>query len=68
MSAQSLTPETDREAAREARWTRFLGDLGRFAAVPQPLEMEGSLVRVTGLVLEAAGVRWTLEKDGDEAF
>ena len=57
MSAQSLTPETDREAAREARWTRFLGDLGRFAAVPQPLEMEGSLVRVTGLVLEAAGVR-----------
>ena len=44
-------------AARDARWTRYLDDLQRYAAVPQRLEMEGSLVRVTGLVLEATGVR-----------
>jgi len=42
---------------REQRWDRFLVDMRNYAAVPQPLEMEGSLVRVTGLVLEAAGVR-----------
>ena len=28
-----------------------------FAAAPLPLEDEGTLVRVTGLVLEAAGIR-----------
>ncbi|MCA6217979.1 flagellar protein export ATPase FliI [Ideonella sp. B7] len=28
-----------------------------YAGLPQPLEMQGTLVRVTGLVLEAAGVR-----------
>ncbi|MBQ0958455.1 flagellar protein export ATPase FliI [Ideonella sp. 4Y11] len=42
---------------RPQRWERFLDDLGRYAALRQPLEMEGSLVRVTGLVLEATGVR-----------
>ena len=42
---------------RAARWDRFLGDLKTYASLPQPLETEGSLVRVTGLVLEAAGVR-----------
>lgn len=42
---------------REQDWNRFFGDLRSFASVPQPLEMQGSLVRVTGLVLEAAGVR-----------
>jgi len=42
---------------RPARWTRYLGDLQAYASLPQPLEIEGSLVRVTGLVLEAAGVR-----------
>lgn len=42
---------------RHARWTRYLGDLQAYATLPQPLEIEGSLVRVTGLVLEAAGVR-----------
>jgi flagellum-specific ATP synthase len=44
-------------AGRTERWTRYLNDLQAFAALPQPLETEGSLVRVTGLVLEAAGVR-----------
>jgi len=43
--------------ARAQRWDRFLSDIRHYAALPQPLEMEGSLVRVTGLVLEAAGVR-----------
>jgi flagellum-specific ATP synthase len=42
---------------RATRWTRYLSDLQAYAALPQPLETEGTLVRVTGLVLEAAGVR-----------
>jgi flagellum-specific ATP synthase len=42
---------------REQRWSRYLRDLHSFAQTPQALETEGSLVRVTGLVLEAAGVR-----------
>jgi flagellum-specific ATP synthase len=43
--------------ARAERWQRFLADLREHAAVPQPLPAVGTLVRVTGLVLEAAGVR-----------
>ena len=42
---------------RAAKWSRYLHDLQTFAQAPQALEAEGSLVRVTGLVLEAAGVR-----------
>jgi flagellum-specific ATP synthase len=42
---------------RRVRWTRYLDDLQTYAALPQPLQTEGTLVRVTGLVLEAAGVR-----------
>ncbi|HEY6355846.1 MAG TPA: flagellum-specific ATP synthase FliI, partial [Burkholderiaceae bacterium] len=42
---------------RAARWRRYLADLEAHAAVPRPLVSEGMLVRVTGLVLEAAGVR-----------
>ncbi|MBX3642869.1 MAG: flagellar protein export ATPase FliI [Rubrivivax sp.] len=42
---------------RGARWTRYLADLQNYASLPQPLESSGTLVRVTGLVLEAAGVR-----------
>jgi flagellum-specific ATP synthase len=44
-------------ATRSQRWARYLGDLQQYAAVPQPLETVGTLLRVTGLVLEAAGVR-----------
>ena len=44
-------------AQRSDRWTRYLGDLQAYAALPVPLETEGTLVRVAGLVLEAAGVR-----------
>ena len=42
---------------RTALWSRYLADLQDYAALPQPLEASGTLVRVTGLVLEAAGVR-----------
>jgi flagellum-specific ATP synthase len=39
------------------RWQRYLADLQNFSAEPVPLEAQGLLVRVTGLVLEAAGIR-----------
>ncbi len=38
-------------------WTRYLDDLQMFAADPVALETQGMLVRVAGLVLEAAGIR-----------
>ena len=38
-------------------WKRYLGDMRSFAADRLPLETQGLLVRVTGLVLEAAGIR-----------
>ncbi|MBU6260067.1 MAG: flagellar protein export ATPase FliI [Burkholderiales bacterium] len=44
-------------AARTERWQRYLGDLRDYTAQPQPLQTVGTLLRVTGLVLEAAGVR-----------
>ncbi|MEO5843405.1 MAG: FliI/YscN family ATPase [Caldimonas sp.] len=40
-----------------ARWRRYLADLESLASEPLPLEMQGRLVRVTGPVLEAAGIR-----------
>ena len=42
---------------RTQRWTCYLDDLQAFAAVRVPLKTQGTLVRVAGLVLEAAGVR-----------
>jgi flagellum-specific ATP synthase len=39
------------------RWGRFLDDLDACAGTPMPLENQGKLVRVAGLVLEAAGLR-----------
>jgi flagellum-specific ATP synthase len=50
-----MTPPSS--SGRGPRWSRFLTDLRNYADTPLPLEAEGSLVRVTGLVLEAAGVR-----------
>ncbi|HOM15588.1 MAG TPA: flagellar protein export ATPase FliI [Rubrivivax sp.] len=47
----------DAAAARAERWARYLADLQDYAALAQPLPSSGTLVRVTGLVLEAAGVR-----------
>ena len=43
--------------SRPEKWQRYLADLESYATVRQPLEAVGTLVRVTGLVLEAAGVR-----------
>ncbi|OYT88094.1 MAG: flagellar protein export ATPase FliI [Burkholderiales bacterium PBB6] len=54
MSAQR---RADNPVTPAERWPRFLQDMRHYAALPRPLEMEGTLVRVTGLVLEAAGVR-----------
>jgi flagellum-specific ATP synthase len=44
-------------ARSDEKWLRYLADLQSFAATPVPLEAQGSLVRVAGLVLEAAGIR-----------
>ena len=43
--------------AIDAKWRRYLADLQSATAEPLPLETQGRLVRVTGLVLEAAGIR-----------
>ena len=40
-----------------AKWQRYLADLQAAAGETLPLETQGRLVRVTGLVLEAAGIR-----------
>ena len=47
-------PPTD---ANTAKWQHYLHDLQVFAADPITLETQGTLVRVAGLVLEAAGIR-----------
>jgi flagellum-specific ATP synthase len=44
-------------APRAGRWQRHLASLESFADAPLPLPTHGALVRVTGLVLEAVGVR-----------
>jgi flagellum-specific ATP synthase len=51
------TASEPRAAERAQRWERFLGELQEFAGTQQELAVSGTLVRVTGLVLEAAGVR-----------
>ncbi len=52
---------TDADAAaatpRLQRWAHYLNDLHAHAALKTPLLTHGTLVRVAGLVLEAAGVR-----------
>ena len=40
-----------------ANWQRFLGDLRAFSAEPAAFDVQGQLVRVKGLVLEASGLR-----------
>ena len=42
---------------RPQRWERYLADIETYAGLPLPLASSGSLVRVAGLVLEAAGIR-----------
>ncbi|MFY7942090.1 MAG: flagellar protein export ATPase FliI [Burkholderiaceae bacterium] len=39
------------------KWQRYLADMQAFSAEPVSLESHGLLVRVAGLVLEAAGIR-----------
>ena len=48
---------TTAPTARQQRWLHYLDDLQAYADVKVPLQSHGTLVRVTGLVLEAAGVR-----------
>jgi len=43
--------------ATAEKWHRYLADMKSFSADPVPLETQGLLVRVAGLVLEAAGIR-----------
>ena len=43
--------------ATTEKWQKYLADLRSFSADPVRLETQGLLVRVTGLVLEAAGIR-----------
>jgi flagellum-specific ATP synthase len=43
--------------ARAEKWQRFFSDMRTVSAEPQPLQAQGMLVRVAGLVLEAAGLR-----------
>ncbi|ABM93530.1 flagellar protein export ATPase FliI [Methylibium petroleiphilum] len=57
----AATPATERPAAPPAAlpasWQRYMDDLKAHALGPVPLEAQGTLVRVAGLVLEAAGIR-----------
>jgi flagellum-specific ATP synthase len=56
--AVDATPPTAKPLSpRLQRWAHYLDDLAAYAAVRTPLQTHGTLVRVTGLVLEAAGVR-----------
>ena len=57
VNAPGKTPTGQHMQSGTDAWQQYLQDLQRFAAEPQPLETEGILVRVAGLVLEAAGVR-----------
>lgn len=54
-----MTTHTAQEnpPACTARWKRYLDNMKAFSADPVELESQGKLVRVAGLVLEAAGVR-----------
>ena len=46
-----------RPATATDKWRRYFADLRSATAETLPLETQGRLVRVTGLVLEAAGIR-----------
>ncbi len=55
-----MTPSSSarpKAVAGPQAWRRYLADLQHFADAPQPLSTSGTLVRVAGLVLEAAGIR-----------
>ena len=52
-----MNSTTDSDAGIAPRWQRFLADLRSFSADPVALDVQGQLVRVKGLVLEASGLR-----------
>ncbi|MEO8922292.1 MAG: FliI/YscN family ATPase, partial [Caldimonas sp.] len=52
----NLGAQTAATTAAE-KWRRYLADLESFAGDALPFETHGRLVRVTGLVLEATGIR-----------
>ena len=52
-----MTPATPSHGHGTAKWQRYLSDMQVFAADPVGLETQGTLVRVAGLVLEAASQR-----------
>jgi flagellum-specific ATP synthase len=51
------SPSETQALATADKWHRYLADMQTFAAEPVALETQGTLVRVAGLVLEAAGIR-----------
>jgi flagellum-specific ATP synthase len=51
------SPHESQVLQTSEKWRRYLADLESFAAEPVALESHGLLVRVAGLVLEAAGLR-----------
>jgi len=51
------SPYEARALKLAGNWRRYLGEIQNFSADPVPLETQGLLVRVAGLVLEAAGIR-----------
>ena len=57
-----MTTTTKPSAARAGSaklqsWQQYMTDLRAFAGAPLSLETQGTLVKVAGLVLEAAGIR-----------
>ena len=52
-----MNSTTDADAGIAPHWQRFLADLRSFSADPVALDVQGQLVRVKGLVLEASGLR-----------
>ena len=52
-----ITPLPERLNQRAARWARWADELDERTAPRPALEAEGRLLRVTGLVMEATGVR-----------
>ena len=52
-----MNTATVARATTAEKWDRYFGDMRSFSADTVALETQGMLVRVTGLVLEAAGIR-----------
>ena len=57
MITSALEAQAVQRAANIESWHRYLSDLESFPAESLPLEAQGLLVRVAGLVLEASGIR-----------